>query len=209
MNFARVGLAGLVAAVVTFGLFALMQGLIAMNMEAPKEGEETKIVEIFMVEQKLETKYDTVKPDKPEEAEAPPPEIEIPEFTTPDINPDAVNMAAPKMSTKISTGGIGGFSTDGDFLPIVKVAPKYPRNAAQKGIEGYCTVNYTVTAQGTTKDVKATVCTKKDGTPTTMFNRASVKAAQKFKYKPRVIDGVAVEVPNMNNKFTYSMGTED
>jgi hypothetical protein len=42
MNFARVGLAGLLAAAVTFGLFALMQGLIAMNLKKPEEAEEKK-----------------------------------------------------------------------------------------------------------------------------------------------------------------------
>jgi protein TonB len=65
-----------------------------------------------------------------------------------------------------------------------------------------------VTATGTTKDVIALPekCVKANGDQTSMFNRASVKAAQKFKYKPRVIDGVAVEVPNMHNKFTYKMG---
>jgi|MDSY01.2.fsa_nt_gb protein TonB len=208
MNFARVGLAGLLAAAVTFGLFALMQGLIAMNLTMPEEGEEKKIVDIFMVEATIETKFDTAKPDKPEEAEAPPPEMEIPEFDTPDINPDAMNMAAPKISTQISSGTLGGFNTDGDFLPIVKVAAKYPRNALNKGIEGFCTVRYTVTATGTTKDVIVLPekCMKASGDLTSMFNRASVKAAQKFKYKPRVIDGTAVEVPNMHNKFTYKLG---
>jgi protein TonB len=27
----------------------------------------------------------------------------------------------------------------------------------------------------------------------------------KFKYKPRVMDGVAVEVPGVQNKFTYEI----
>ena len=205
MNLTRVGLAGLLAAAVTFGLFALMQGLIAMNMEKPKESDEKKIVDIFMVEQTIETKFDTAKPEKPEEAEVPPPEMEIPEFNTPDINPDALNMTPPKLTTQVATGGLGFQTGDGDFLPIVKVAAKYPRNALNKGIEGYCTVQYTVTAVGTTKDVIAVDCRKKNGDLTTMFNRASVKAAKKFKYKPRVIDGVAVEVPKMHNKFHYNM----
>jgi protein TonB len=32
-----------------------------------------------------------------------------------------------------------------------------------------------------------------------------VEAALKFKYKPRVIDGVAVEVPNVQNRITFEL----
>ena len=38
-----------------------------------------------------------------------------------------------------------------------------------------------------------------------MFEKASVKASLKFKYKPRVIDGEAIEVPGVQNKFTYEL----
>jgi len=38
-----------------------------------------------------------------------------------------------------------------------------------------------------------------------LFHSASVQAALKFKYKPRVIDGQAVEVPGVQNKFTYEI----
>ncbi len=38
-----------------------------------------------------------------------------------------------------------------------------------------------------------------------LFHRASIQAAMKFKYKPRVIDGQAVEVPGVQNKFTYEI----
>ena len=49
----------------------------------------------------------------------------------------------------------GGFSLgvgEGDYLPIVKVAPIYPQRALVRGIEGYCVVQYTVTRQGTIRD---------------------------------------------------------
>jgi protein TonB len=38
-----------------------------------------------------------------------------------------------------------------------------------------------------------------------VFDDASVKAAHKFKYKPRVIDGEPIEVPGVQNKFTYEL----
>ena len=79
------------------------------------------------------------------------------------------------------------------------MAPIYPQRALVHGIEGYCVVQYTVTRQGTIRDpfVIEDQCTN------SMFHRPSLQAALKFKYKPRVIDGQAVEVPGVQNKFTY------
>lgn len=45
-----------------------------------------------------------------------------------------------------------------EFLPVVKVAPRYPVAAVRRGIQGSCTVEYTVTREGATKDHKALLC---------------------------------------------------
>jgi protein TonB len=44
-----------------------------------------------------------------------------------------------------------------------------------------------------------------DQCTSSLFYRASVQAALKFKYKPRVVDGQAIEVPGVQNKFTYEI----
>ena len=44
-----------------------------------------------------------------------------------------------------------------------------------------------------------------DCQPSGVFEKASVKAATKFKYKPRVVDGEAIEVAGVQNKFTYEL----
>ena len=41
--------------------------------------------------------------------------------------------------------------------------------------------------------------------PQGIFDRAAISAALKFKYKPRVIDGVPVEVPGVRNKITFAL----
>ncbi len=62
-------------------------------------------------------------------------------------------------------------------------------------------MQYVVTRQGTIREpfVIEDQCTS------SLFHRASLQAALKFKYKPRVIDGQAVEVPGVQNKFTYEI----
>ena len=73
--------------------------------------------------------------------------------------------------------------------------------ALARSIEGYCVVQYVVTQSGTIRDpfVVEGQCTS------SLFHRASLQASLKFKYKPRVVDGEAVEVPGVQNKFTYEI----
>lgn len=83
------------------------------------------------------------------------------------------------------------------YLPIAKQAPAYPRRALDKGVEGECTVSYTVNAQGRVEQPEVV------GACHPLFIRPSLAAAQSFRYQPRVIDGRAVAVPNVKNTFTY------
>ena len=120
------------------------------------------------------------------------------------LNPNAEKIAISAVPVETDIEMSGGFSLgvgEGDYLPIVKVAPIYPARALQRGLEGFCVVMYTVTSLGTIRDpvVMEDQCTS------SLFHRASVQAALKFKYKPRVIDGEAVEVPGVQNKFTYEI----
>lgn len=205
MNVARVGIAGALGVVATFMLLFLMHSLINKDLGEVEEIPETRIADIQMPKNEIEVRLKEAKPDKPEEPETPPPEIPEPEFDTPDANLDGLNMESPKFDSQIAMNIGTGFSGDGEYLPIVKVAPEYPNNAASRGIEGFCTVEFTVTDSGSTKDVVAVDCTTKEGKPTTLFNRASIRAAERFKYRPKVVDGAPVEVPGVRNRFVYEL----
>ncbi len=185
------------AGVVTAGLLLTMQILISQNLKEDEGGGEFKIPDISMPDQEISTEYDTRKPDKPDDPEEPPPELPEPEFEN--LQADTSLSVVPTLTAKLSIGGVGGFSSDGDYLPIVKTQPKYPTRAQSRGIEGYCTVEYTVTQTGETKDIKIADC------PQTIFAKASMKAAAKFKYKPKVIDGDAIEVPGVRNRFIFKI----
>lgn len=205
MNFARVGIAGVLGVVTTLLLLFLMHSLINKDLGDVEESKETKIADIHMPKTEIETRYEEARPDKPEELETPPPDIPEPDFDTPDANLEGLNMESPKFDSQIAMNIGAGFSGDGEYLPIVKVAPEYPNNAASRGIEGFCTVEFTVTESGATKDVVAIDCTTKDGKPTTVFNRASIRAAERFKYRPKVVDGAPIEVPGVRNRFVYEL----
>jgi protein TonB len=204
MNPARLFGAGALAVATTFALIFTMHQLIQANMKDPSEEEQIRVADIVMPEQKIDTQYDTSKPDKPDEPEQPPPDMPEPEYDDPNLD-NAINMSAPRASADLRVGGIGGFAGEGDYLPIVKVEAQYPRRALQRGIEGWVIVEYTVTTNGSVRDPRVVEAFTNDGNPTTVFNSAAIKSAAKYKYKPRVVDGQPVEVPGVKTKISFNM----
>ena len=183
---------------ITFGLLFIMQLLIATGQGAITEAESFRLSEFVRVERNEIVEVKKEKPEKPPEPE------EMPDMPTPDMmnnfdNSMAVSVSAPQINTSMRVGGVGFGISDGEYLPIVKVAPVYPARALQRGLEGYVIVEFTVTRQGTVRDVGVVESTS------TLFERAAREAASKFKYKPRVIDGEAVEVPGVRNKISFSI----
>lgn len=199
----RMALSALLAIFVTLFLLWLMNYLIVTadrTLEDDVAGATLDFVRV-KPQETLQRKSD--KPEKPPAPEAPPPEPPTPELDNADPQVEKVAISAAPVSTDIDLSA-GGFSLgvgEGDYLPIVKVAPMYPSRAASRGIEGTVLVEYTVTTNGTVKDV---VVIESDPS-STIFHKASINAALKFKYKPRVVDGVAVEVPGVRNLFTFKL----
>lgn len=193
----RVLLAALVAIPVAVGLFFVMQSLIDRDYEQ-EDVTARKIADIVVPNKEIEVNVKEVKPEKVEDPEEPPPELQPLEFDM-DMDVDVVNLA-PSTQVNVSINSSGMSSGDGEYLPIVKVAPIYPRRAQTRGISGYCIVEYVVTKTGSIRDPIAVDCS-----PLGVFESASVKAAEKFKYKPRVVDGEPIEVAGVQNKFTYEL----
>ncbi|EED31858.1 periplasmic protein TonB [gamma proteobacterium NOR5-3] len=196
-SFARAFIGAVVAIPVVFGLFFLMQSLIDKDYEQD-DTKARKIADIVVPEREIEVNTKEVKPEKVEDPEEPPPELQPLELDF-DTDLDVANIA-PNAGVQVQISSSGMSSGDGEYLPIVKVAPIYPRRAQTRGITGYCIVEYTVTKSGSIRDPLPVDCQ-----PSGVFERASVKAAEKFKYKPRVVDGDAIEVAGVQNKFTYEL----
>jgi len=197
-NLIRLIVGGLLALPVAGGLFFIMQYLIASADPQLDEEESFKLADIHMPERDIDVQRTEKKPDKPEDPQEPPPDMDTPDVEM-DVNANVVNIA-PQAKVQVDIGSGGMATGDGEYLPIVKVAPIYPRRAQTRGISGYCIVEYTVTKTGSIRDPRAVDCD-----PEGVFERASVKAAEKFKYKPRVVDGEPIEVAGVQNKFTYEL----
>jgi protein TonB len=191
-----------VAGLITLSLLLVMVSLIEFADKSLDKEKAIKLPDIHMPEVEIDVQRVIEKPEKPEVDETPPPEIPQQDFDQIDGNAEIGEVAAPsKMKANLDLNmGSGLQATDGEYLPIVKVAPQYPRRAVNKGIEGYVLLEYTVTKQGSVKDPVVI-----ESEPGTIFDKAAINSALRYKYKPRVIDGQPVEVPGVRTKIKFQL----
>lgn len=187
---ARHGIAALLALGITFGLFYLMQYLISMGSERGadiRKGQTIDFVRLKRDEATQIRKRELPKKEKPPEP-PPPPDLKMSQTDAPDA--DAMAIAAPDLSAgpDLGSGLNMGAPSDSDSVPLVRVPPQYPIRAAERGIEGWVVLRFTITATGSV--VSPIVM---DSQPKRIFDRAAIRALKKWKYRPRVVDGVAVD----------------
>lgn len=198
----RLLLALVLSAIITTSLFFIMQALIKSDGGALKEGPAGSILDFVRVKQEEVVEKKDRKPKKPPKPKEPPPQMSQPKLdsSSSDAEGFAMDFSADINADVALGDGLALESGDGEYLPIVKVAPSYPRRAQSRGIEGYVIVEFTVTKLGTVSDP---VVVKAE--PEGLFDRAAIDAVLKFKYKPRVINGEAAAVSGVQNRITFEL----
>jgi protein TonB len=186
-------------AVATFALFLLMQALVRTEGGALDDSVRGRIVDFVRLEEddQIETKQRKPKPPPP--PDEPPPDMPEQSFDKSDVSM-GVDMGRVNAKVDLNVGGLGGFSSDGEYLPIVKVAPVYPRRAQTRGIEGYVLLEFVVTKTGAVRDPVVI-----EASPPGIFDRAALQAALKFKYKPKVVNGEPIDVAGVRNLITFEL----
>jgi len=189
-----------VGVAVTLGLLYIMQLLIRTGEAALTEPRQRYMLEFVRVRRNENLNTDDFQPEKPPKPPEVPPETPPQEMD--DINADGptINVPPPSVSTDVNIGGPGALNVaEGDYLPIVRVAPVYPARALSRGLEGFVDLEFFVTTAGTVRDPVVLQSTS------SLFERAAISAVLKFKYKPRVVDGVPVEVPGVKTRITFKI----
>lgn len=191
----------LLAIGVTFGLFFMMQALIATGHKAIVDAPEQ--VQINFAPEHHDEKTQTQQqklPDKPEMQKAP----DVPQMAQARVDPGAVQVNINpdvNSNTTISKNiDFGAAPADGDVLPLVRVPPQYPRIALERGIEGYATCEFDITPEGTTENIHVI-----DAMPQGIFDRAAMQAVSKFKYKPKIVNGQPTEQTGARFRVTFTL----
>jgi protein TonB len=197
VNKFRGPISALLAVAVTFGLFLFMFKLISSGGNNNDELEAIAGIHFGPVDipDDVMTKNRRIpKKPPPPKNPPPPPKMKVSKMEQTVQNMPALDL--PDLDVPVSGGEgmyLGNFATvdrteEGDIIPIVVIRPMYPRDAAIKGQEGWVKVEFTITAIGTVKNPRVI-----DSKPPRVFNREAIRAILKWKFKPRVVDGVAVE----------------
>jgi protein TonB len=198
---ARFSGALLVAFVATMAVFWMMQTLISSGGSVLEPIDYGRIQNFVMNEPDEEVQTKERQPKKPPVTakEPPKPDMAKPDFAAEGAS--ALALGTLDISTDLSLDtGLSGAGSDGEFMPIVKVAPAYPRRAAQRGLEGYVVVEFTVTSLGTVTNPIVL-----EAEPPGVFDKAALDAVKKFKYKPQIVEGQAVEVPGVRNIIRFEL----
>jgi periplasmic protein TonB len=194
----RYGIGLVLGLLVTLGLFLMMQALIKSDRSGLNEGVQGKLIDFVRLDEDVPVDVKNRKPKPPPPPEEPPPDMPKPSFDSNVTQGVAIGQVNAKVDLNIQ--GTGGFTSDGEYLPIVKVAPVYPRRAQQRGITGYVLLEFTVTSTGAVRDPVVI-----ESQPEGIFDNAAIQAALKFKYKPKVVDGEPVEVAGVRNLIKFEL----
>ena len=119
-----------------------------------------------------------------------------------DVDPDADRfggeVAIEVELEKATSLGAGG--TDRDIVPLVRVDPDYPPRARQRGIEGYVDIEFTISPVGTVQDPRVI-----GANPSFVFDRAALRAVRKWKYNPKIENGVPVPRQGVKVRLRFEL----
>ena len=211
----RFGLSTVMGVFVTLFLFYIMQALIQSSEKVPEEDVLGNLVDFVRVKQERKLERRQRKPKRPPPPDEPPPNLPPQKFIF-SIDNTGFSMQQMDISVNADISSSGGFGiSDGDYLPIVKVRASYPRRALSRRMTGWVIVEFTVTEQGTVSNPfvvencglildprRPTECV---GSPDSIFDSAATKAALKYKYKPRIMNGKPVATAGVRNKIIFEL----
>lgn len=96
-------------------------------------------------------------------------------------------------------------AADQELIPLHTPDAAYPSEAASQGVEGWAHMQFTITSTGAVDDNSIVVL---DAEPTQIFDDSSREALRQFSFQPRVVNGQAVAVPNVEYVFRYTLSPE-
>jgi protein TonB len=179
----------------TFSLLLLMQTLIATGIRPVETSVEID-----------PPRFNPRRPDTPVEADQdvePPPPVQPPPETKRIVPTKSIKVAGGGLSIIPHSGikiplGIPG-RPNGGVVPIAIMQPQYPNRARQRGLEGYVVVEFTVSEIGNV--INAVIV----DSSSSLFERSALNAVGRFKYKPQIVDGVAIETPGIRYLFSFTL----
>jgi protein TonB len=177
-------------------LFALLYGAIHAGKFVAEEREQLQTIDFVRL--KRDSEVETLSRRKPPPPPAQPPPPAKMRVAAEAVQQGPAGMEIPTLNLsatvgggpiggQVGKGGAGGMF-DGDLLPLQRIPPQYPRDAARAGITGWVQLEVLVNADGTVRTAKVL-----DSKPRGIFEASAVQAVMRWKFKPKIQDGKPVE----------------
>ena len=188
----------ILAVMITMGLFAFMAFLISSDkVQISPSGPD-----VFLGSYSLPERS---KPKPPKTVPVKPKATEIPKTTPPvtigkgDIlyhDPEiSIHAEAPTLDFMQSQKNV-----DHDAQPILRIDPKYPMDAARKGIEGWVQLSFDVNKVGEVINVEVI-----SSEPKRVFEKSAKRALSKWKYQAKVIEGEYVMQKDLSVQLDFQI----
>lgn len=185
------------AALVTFSLFATMYLLIKPPLAERPAQLTLPVVELFVNQEDPPVVVKTLPP--------PPPAV-VPPQPTPQTVVEVTNVTVPGPSFTVappqitSPGNRFAAGMDGTATPVVRVEPRFPVQALRDGISGWVKLSFSIDETGGVTDVQVVAAE-----PRGVFDREASRALRRWKYQPQVIDGKAIKQTNLQVVLDFSV----
>lgn len=197
----RLAVSVVISVLVTLALFWFMQWLITSGekeLARPEDRLQVEIVRVRQDEEVQERQREPPRPPQPDERPPPPPMEQL-RTTRPNLG--GVGISTPQIDTGV-TGGAGiGSMQEGDPIPVATIPPQYPRDALMQGIEGWVRIEFTIMPDGSVSDARVVDAEPRRG----IFDREALRAISRWRFRPEVRDGVAVEAPGRRVTIEFTM----
>lgn len=189
-----------IAAVLTVFLFLLMRGMVAMDFSLGlRTASPVMVINPVIPERPVSRKRDMPKPVDDVTPPPPPPRIATQSAQQPSDAIATGPVVLPDLGAQTLLNTNTMVFADRGAQPIIHAAPLYPARAATQNIEGACTGSFDVSGKGIPYNIKA-ICSSP------VFVRATVRAIEKWRYTPKIEDGVAVPRRGLRVPFRFTMG---
>ena len=183
------------ACVVSFLLFYLMQYLISGNTSLISKSSNFSTMEFIRLQRDEQSEEFKRRIPKQTKTMTPPP---VPKDNTasdtatrpviPEFKMNIPDLSGLKLGAGPFLGGMSELKSDSEVIPLVRVEPRYPRKAARAGTQGWVKVQFTILEDGSVLNAKVI-----EAKPRRVFDREAIRAIQRWKFKPKIVDGKAMQ----------------
>lgn len=195
----RLGISLCSGLLISLALFWFMQFMITNNQQGFTKTPPLQITEFVRLKRTINPEAkNRERPEEPPPEKRPPPSPQLARQQAQSIQNTTPSLDMPKLDIPFDSSRFAGSIVSGvqmgqgaistDVIPLVRIPPRYPMNAARRNIEGWVKIEFTITETGTVKDAVVV-----EAQPSDVFNQAALRAIAKWKFKPKIIDGETFE----------------